>query len=242
MKKLQSTLVNMALVLTGTAILTGGLLAFVNAQTTEKIQDQKKQELDQGIKDVVGASELTVSSTDTVTLENNKNPFIVYQTTDAQGQPLGVAVESSTDQGFGGKVRILVGFDNEGVIKGYTVLEHAETPGLGAKAGEWFQKDSKGCIIGKNVGKGPLMVTKGNENVQSENKVDAITAATITSRAFLGAVNEAYEAYKQQMNGTASSSCGKADCCQEKADCCQKKAECCQEKADCCQKNQEPKE
>ena len=68
MKKLQSTLVNMALVLTGTAILTGGLLAFVNAQTTEKIQTQKKQELDQGIKDVVGAAELTVSSTDTVIL------------------------------------------------------------------------------------------------------------------------------------------------------------------------------
>ena len=84
---------------------------------------------------------------------------------------------------------MLVGFDTEGKILGYTLLEHAETPGLGAKADKWFQKGEKGDIIGKDP-KEPLTVSKDG------GQVDAITASTITSRAFLLAVNNAYNAYK----------------------------------------------
>ncbi|MBR0274375.1 MAG: FMN-binding protein, partial [Bacteroidaceae bacterium] len=82
-----------------------------------------------------------------------------------------------------------VGFDEVGAIKGYTVLEHAETPGLGAKAGFWFQKGEKGDIIGKNPGEKELTVSKDGGDV------DAITASTITSRAFLRAINVAFHAY-----------------------------------------------
>ena len=68
-------------------------------------------------------------------------------------------------------------------------MEHAETPGLGAKADKWFQQGEKGDIIGKDP-KEPLTVSKDG------GQVDAITASTITSRAFLLAVNNAYSAYK----------------------------------------------
>jgi electron transport complex protein RnfG len=68
-------------------------------------------------------------------------------------------------------------------------LEHAETPGLGAKADQWFQRGQKGDIIGKSPAE-PLTVSKDG------GQVDAITASTITSRAFLKAVNNAYNAYK----------------------------------------------
>ena len=112
----------------------------------------------------------------------------IYQVTVAQGQDLGAAVESTTG-GFGGDLKVLVGFDPEGNILGYTLLEHAETPGLGAKADKWFQKGEKGDIIGKNPAE-PLVVSKDG------GQVDAITASTITSRAFLLAVNNAYNAYK----------------------------------------------
>ena len=91
--------------------------------------------------------------------------------------------------GFGGDLKVLVGFDPDGKILGYTLLEHAETPGLGAKADLWFQKGQKGDIIGKDP-KEPLTVSKDG------GQVDAITASTITSRAFLKAVNQAYNAYK----------------------------------------------
>ena len=84
---------------------------------------------------------------------------------------------------------MLVGFDPDGKILGYTLLEHAETPGLGAKADKWFQKGEKGDIIGKTPAE-PLTVSKDG------GQVDAITASTITSRAFLLAVNQAYNAFK----------------------------------------------
>ena len=90
-------------------------------------------------------------------------------------------------------MKILVGFDAEGKILGYTVLQHAETPGLGAKADKWFQKDGKGSIIGRDLSNGkPLVVNKDGGDI------DAITASTITTRAFLKAVNQAYAIYAQQ--------------------------------------------
>lgn len=100
-------------------------------------------------------------------------------------------------------MKVLVGFDVEGNILGYTILQHAETPGLGAKADKWFQKGGKGDIIGKNPGRDNLVVSK------DDGKIDAITASTITSRAFLLAVTQAYNAYKQLPNDGMTSATAK---------------------------------
>ena len=190
MKKLESSLTNMVLVLTGVAVIMGGILAFVNHLTEGPINEQKAKALADGIKSVMGVSELTVSKTDTVrqTVSGKELTYVIYQAQDAQKKDLGAAVESTTG-GFGGDLKVLVGFDPEGKILGYTLLEHTETPGLGAKADKWFQKGEKGDIIGKSPAE-PLTVSKDG------GKVDAITASTITSRAFLLAVNNAYKAYK----------------------------------------------
>ena len=190
MKKLESTLLNMVLVLTSVAVIMGGILAFVNHLTEGPITEQKSKALADGIKSVMGVDEIIVSKTDTVrqNVGGKELTYIIYQTQDAQKQDLGAAVESTTG-GFGGDLKVLVGFDPEGKILGYTLLEHAETPGLGAKADKWFQKGEKGDIIGKTPDE-PLIVSKDG------GQVDAITASTITSRAFLLAVNNAYNAYK----------------------------------------------
>ena len=191
MEKLKSSVANMVLVLTGVAVITGGILAFVNHATEGPIAQQKEKALADGIKAVMGGGDLFVAKTDTVRQNDSKGKeltYIIYQTQDAQKKDLGAAVESTTG-GFGGDLKVLVGFDPQGNILGYTLLEHAETPGLGAKADKWFQKGEKGDIIGKNP-KEALVVTKDG------GKVDAITASTITSRAFLLAVNNAYKAYK----------------------------------------------
>ena len=190
MKKLESSLLNMVLVLTGVAVVMGGILAFVNHLTEGPISLQKEKALADGIKTVMVCDNLTVSKTDEVkqNVDGKEHVFTIYQVKDAQGQDLGAAVESTTG-GFGGDLKVLVGFDPEGNILGYTLLEHAETPGLGAKADKWFQKGEKGDIIGKSPVE-PLVVSKDG------GQVDAITASTITSRAFLKAVNNAYAAYK----------------------------------------------
>jgi len=140
---------------------------------------------------VMVCDDLVVCKTDTVRQNDAKGKelvYIIYQIQDAQQQDLGAAVESTTG-GFGGSLKVLVGFDTDGKILGYALLEHAETPGLGAKADKWFQKGEKGDIIGKDPIE-PLTVSKDG------GQVDAITASTITSRAFLLAVNNAYNAYK----------------------------------------------
>ena len=191
MKKLESSLLNMVLVLTGVAVIMGGVLAYVNHLTEGPIAQQKEKALADGIKTVMACNDLTVAKTDEVKqndAQGKEQTYTIYQIQDAQGKDLGAAVESTT-MGFGGDLKVLVGFNPEGQILGYTLLEHAETPGLGAKADKWFQKGGKGDIIGKDP-KDPLTVSKDG------GQVDAITASTITSRAFLKAVNQAYNAYK----------------------------------------------
>lgn len=204
MKKLESTLLNMVLVLTSVAVIMGGILALVNHLTEGPIAEQKATALADGIKTVMCVSDLTVASTDTVKQTDAKGKeltYIVYNVCDAKGDDLGAAVESTTG-GFGGDLKVLVGFDTEGSILGYTLLEHAETPGLGAKADNWFQKGQKGDIIGKTPAE-PLTVSKDG------GQVDAITASTITSRAFLLAVNNAYNAYVGVLNTDAETGASK---------------------------------
>lgn len=184
-KKLKSTLPNMVIVLTSIAVIAGLALGYVNSVTEEPIRLIKQQQLSDGIKAVLAADELTVEATDTL-----ENGSVIYRT------DKGVAVQATDPNGFGGKFTILVGFDSEATIQGYRILETAETPGLGAKADQWFQEGQKGNIIGMSPAKNNMTVTKDG------GEVDAITASTITSRAFLRAVNMAYEALgKAEVDG-----------------------------------------
>lgn len=161
MKKLESSITNMVLVLVGVALITGGILAYVNHITEAPIKLQAEKTLADGIKAVMGGVQLSVSENDTIkqTIKGKEAVFVIHKTVDSNKQDLGVAVESTTG-GFGGDLKVLVGFDKDGNILGYTILQHAETPGLGAKADKWFQKDGKGSIIGKNPNKDNLTVKK----------------------------------------------------------------------------------
>ncbi|MBP5135891.1 MAG: FMN-binding protein, partial [Paludibacteraceae bacterium] len=157
------------------------------------IKEVNEQATKDGIVKVMGGNPNIKTKTDSVKIDDKT--YVVYNVTDENGNALGNAVESTT-MGFGGDLKVLTGFDAEGNILGYTILGHAETPGLGAKATDWFQKGGKGDIIGKNPAKNNLTVSKDG------GEVDAITASTITSRAFLKAVNEAYTASAQAAPAT----------------------------------------
>jgi len=87
-------------------------------------------------------------------------------------------------------IRIMAGFDAEGKLFNYTVLEHNETPGLGSKMENWFREDkNQQTIIGYDMKQGVIKLVKDG------GSIDAITAATISSRAFIEAINMAYTAY-----------------------------------------------
>lgn len=191
MKKLKSNLVNMTVVLTVISVIAGGVLAYVNQVTQGPIAAINEQKLQDGIKQVILGTtdgELNVEQPDTL-----DGGYVLYKT------DKGTAV-MAIENGFAGPISVLVGFDEQGAIKGYTILATSETPGLGVKADTWFQKDGKGSIIGRNPGEKELVVSKDGGDV------DAITASTITSRAFLNAVNNAYQVYKNNGQWTDTNS------------------------------------
>ena len=183
MEKLQSTFKNMVLSLVIISMVAAGALAGIYLLTLDSINTQKAQKqqaailavLPEGVE--IGEAEVT------------DDGLTVYRAT-LNGEPAGAAVQTEAD-GFGGPQKIMVGFDAEGNIFNYEVLEHQETPGLGDKISYWFKNADKPGqnIIGRQA-TGAFVVSKDGGDV------DAITAATISSRAFLKAVNKAYVAYK----------------------------------------------
>jgi electron transport complex protein RnfG len=233
MKKLESSLKNMLIVLTLVSAVAAFLLAYVNNVTSSTIAKINEEALSAGIKSVlnIGADEQIDVA------EKEVEGFTVYEVTrvdeNQQGRHghrggrgnetatwLGTAVKSTDKSGFGGDIEVLVGFNEEGKILGYEVLKHAETPGLGARAGEWFRTTTSGevkevgalskiffgnpdpagshNIIGRDIAQGELKVTKDGGDI------DAITASTITSRAFLNAVNNAYKVFKGNVSDANS--------------------------------------
>ena len=204
MKKLESSLKNMLLVLTGVTAISVALLAYVNELTKGPIAEANAKTLNEALKEVL--PEFTnnpVAECDTMFSEKDGKKivdFIIYPAKNGD-QWVGTAVEAKS-MGFGGELKVLVGFDAEGKIYNYSLLSHAETPGLGSKAADWFKEGNKGSIKGMNPCEQPLTVSKDG------GQVDAITASTITSRAFLNAVNAAYGAYKGNgdTNGTTGAS------------------------------------
>lgn len=201
MEKLKSNMPNMVGVLTFVAVLCGGILAYMNNLTKPAIDEQAEKALNDGIAAVLkGDAGKKLAEPETIkrTVGGKELEYVIY------AMENGTAVQSTDPNAFGGNIKVLVGFDKEGNILGYTVLEHAETPGLGAKAPEWFQEGQPGCIVGKNPGKCNFTVSKDGGDI------DAITASTITSRAFLRAVQEAYNTYMEKNGKKCTDSCTSA--------------------------------
>jgi electron transport complex protein RnfG len=189
MTKLSSSLRNMFLSLTGTCVVAGAILAMVNNVTKSPIALSKKAKLEDAIKAVVPPFDNVPSDEAYMSAISDGDSLKIYPAK-KNGQLVGVAIESNTHKGFAGEIKVIVGLDAAGRLINYNVLEHAETPGLGSKMEEWFRTDkNQQNILGKDLSQGPLKVKKNG------GEVDAITAATISSTAFLDAINRAYAAF-----------------------------------------------
>ena len=195
----------MFLSLTIICVCVGGILAGVNELTREPIEQSEKAKLENAIKEVVPAFDNSPSEEAYFGKISEGDSLKIYPAKKA-GQLVGVAVESYSMKGFSGEIDIIVGFDLEGKVFNYAVLQHAETPGLGDKMGLWFKTDkNRQNILGKNLSSCELKVSKDGGDV------DAITAATISSRAFLDAVNRAYTACSEEKPDAASGATDSTD-------------------------------
>ena len=181
---MESSLKNMVLVLFTITLLSSAAVGGVYMLTKEPIAQAKVAAVNDALKQVLPEYEATTSQD----IEVNALPVKVHTATVAD-KAVGYAVESISKNGFGGEVRLMVGFDTEGTILNINVLEQKETPGLGTK-----MADEGNVLLAslkdKNAAQVNLTVKKDGGDI------DALTAATISSRAYAEAVAVAYEAFK----------------------------------------------
>ncbi len=177
-KKLESTLLNMVLSLVVISMVMSATLAFVYEKTKGPIETASKQKEISAIKQVMPEFD-----NDPASAKTEKNGVVIYSLTN-KNKPVGYAVKTFTDKGFGGHVEIMAGFLPDGSIYNLIVLQHKETPGLGTKMTDPLFSNQ---FLGKNPGAFKLKVKKDG------GQVDAITAATISSRAYCDALQRAYD-------------------------------------------------
>ena len=181
---MKSTLFNMVAVLFTVTLIASAGVGAVNMITADAIAEANAAATTQAVANVLPTFENTEVSEQTI----DDMPIKVYTAT-AQETVVGYAVESMTKNGFGGVIRMMVGFSPKGEILNVNILQQAETPGLGTKMADEDNalirsiKDKKAWEIEFKVKK------DGGE-------LDALTAATISSRAYYEAVERAYQAYK----------------------------------------------
>ena len=192
MAKLQSSFKNMALSLTCIALVAAGALAGVYMLTMAPIEAAMKAKQEAAIMQVLPEVEgLQVADAEKV---EGVTLYKAYVGEEWIGTAVEASTEGNTNMPFGGTFRLMVGFDKVGNVVNYVVLEQAETPGLGALMTTWFKNADKPGqnILGKNPATTEFGVSKDGGDV------DAITASTITSRAFLEVVVKAYNAIAHQ--------------------------------------------
>jgi electron transport complex protein RnfG len=184
--KKESTFINMVITLLVIAAVSAGVLGGVYVLTKEPIAIAKKKKQEKAIKMVLPAFDKLKS---VKVPDARGNDSLLFTYAEKEGKVIGVAVNTYSDKGFGGLVYLMVGFLPDGTINNTAVLSHSETPGLGTKMSSPEFKDQ---FNGKNPGKFVLKVTK------DKGDVDAITAATISSRAFCDAVDRAYLTFNKE--------------------------------------------
>ena len=178
MAKRESTLKNMVISLMVITAVSGGVLGFVYGLTKDSIAKVEKDKNEKAISEVLTKEGVNISNINTIDIDE----LTFNNAYDANYNYIGSAVKTFAS-GFNGKIELMVGIMNDGTINKVSVLSQSETPGLGANMAGKF----KDQFSGKNPSSYKLTVSKDGGDV------DAITAATISSRAFCKAVQTAID-------------------------------------------------
>ena len=196
-KKLESNFMNMVIVLFAVTLIASAAVGYVYTLTAGPIEAAKQAKQTNAIRQVIPGEFDNDPGADIWKMKTPDGGELEFYPAKKNGEAVGTAVKTYTNNGFGGTVWLMVGFNPDGTISNYSVLEHKETPGLGSKMDFWFTWNGKGNVIGKKPGTHGLKVTKDGGDV------DAITAATISSRAFLDAVNRAAAGLAETADATS---------------------------------------
>lgn len=185
----ESTFKNMTLTLLTVTLLASASLGFVYSFTKGPIDDAQNAKINQAISKVLPEFDNRPSATK-FTREVDGGVLTFYPATKGE-EPVGMAIQTFTKNGFSGQIDLMVGFLSDGTIHAIEVIAHKETPGLGDKM-ESGKSSFSVQFQGKNPQDFKLAVKKDGGNV------DAITASTISSRAYCDAVQRAYDAFVKE--------------------------------------------
>lgn len=184
-KKIKSNLLTMSVSLFVFCAVMSAALGYVYLVTKKPIEDAKlKKEID-AIGQVLPAFTNDPIS-EKIIIEDQKLEIYPAKNNDSL---VGVAVKTYTDKAFSGEFSIMVGFLPDGTIYNTAVLDQKETPGLGANM---TNESFKGQFKNLHPEKNKISVKKEG------GEIDAITASTITSRAYCDAVLRAFNEFKKQ--------------------------------------------
>lgn len=182
MKNVFKSVIVPTIVLTLICAISTLALGFTNKITEDKIADQAKKAEQQAMSRIISASEFSTEQVD------YNGEMVDYHIAKAQdGSVLGY-IFTTKHHGYGGDVKVMVGIDTTDKIVAIEVIDASnETPGLGANVlNNSFWEQFKGKTEGLSASKAGA----------SGNEIKAVTGATISSRAVVGAVNTAFDIYK----------------------------------------------
>ena len=192
MKKKKDTFINMLVSLFVITIISGFSLGYINELTVGPIEKGKIERKVNALKLVLPAFDNNpVEDVQKIKSDYAKDSVEVFPAFE-NNEFVGAAVIGSTEKGFSGLIKLMIGFKPDGTVQNIVVLEQKETPGLGTK-----MKDEKFLAQFRDINPSAfnLKVTKDG------GEVDALTGATITSRAFGEAVQMAYDEFMKN-NGS----------------------------------------
>ena len=176
----------MLFVLVTVALITSTAVGYVYKVTKDPIKVAKQEKIVNALKEVVPANDTTEEIGKVKVYPADSEDVTIYKAL-KDGKTVGYAVETYTANGYSGIIKLLVGFDSAKTINKVAVISHSETPGLGAKI-----EEAGLPFVVQFEGKSP---ENFNMKVKADGgNLDAITASTITSRAYAEAMQRAYDA------------------------------------------------
>ena len=202
MKK--NTILKDALILTVITLIAGGLLGLVYEVTKKPIanqQEKAKQEAYKAVFEDADSFEVSVEAEDADLAAALKEQGFeaqkineIMEAKDASGETLGYAVNVTTSEGYGGDITFSMGVQLDGTLNGISILSISETAGLGMNA---TKDEFKNQFSDKNAES--FEVTKAGAS--ADNEINAISGATITSKAVTGGVNAGICAFNYVKEG-----------------------------------------
>ena len=181
-------------------LLAGILLGFIYELTKEPIRVQQEKAMQEACLSVFAAA------SDFQTIEYKPNaaleaelaecgvrPGVVYEAKGADGGLLGYVIETTSTEGYGGNISIYTGITMEGTVNDIALMEISETAGLGMQAGK--------VLVPQFAGKQVESFSYTKTGSSAPEEIDAISGATITTKAVTNAVNSALKIQRDLTGG-----------------------------------------